>query len=258
MNRKASHPSALHRLYQWFQQNQGQAFIDEEQQVIQTQLEMMFGYYLLQIGNYPHINCDETACKVKNHIVLGREAWAEQPQLLAHPQELPFDSESLDVVILPHTLEFEQQPHQILREVDRCLLPEGYVIITAFNPTGLWLPWRLLAGWSKRLPWHGRYLSKSRLRDWMQLLGFEVEQVQHFFYQAPFWSKVARRFGWLDFLLRRYLSWSGAGYMLVAKKRVSTLTQVKPRWMLKTRPLLGLGLSESIRLHRDKNKWQKQ
>src|SRR6476661_8416921 len=52
--------------------------------------------------------------------------------------ELPFASQSLDLVVLPHVLEFAAEPHQVLREVERVLIPEGQVIICGFNPASLW------------------------------------------------------------------------------------------------------------------------
>lgn len=243
--------TGMQRLYHWCEHGQGEVFMQQEQSLVQGQLETVFGYYLLQIGHYPTLYCDEHSCKVRHHIVLEREAGNKSISLRGPSDALPFATESIDAVILPHTLEFEANPHQILREVERCLMPEGRLIITAFNPASLWLPFRLTSLWRRRLPWQGRRISKSRVKDWMALLGFEVERIESFFYQPPVLSRLARRMGWLEFLLQRYLSWSGAGYMLVAKKRVSTLTPIKPRWSMRPRPLLGLGLTESINSHRE-------
>jgi SAM-dependent methyltransferase len=51
---------------------------------------------------------------------------------------LPFPNQSLDLVLLPHTLELARDPHDTLREVERVLVPEGRVVIVGFNPASLW------------------------------------------------------------------------------------------------------------------------
>ncbi|MBK6906226.1 MAG: methyltransferase domain-containing protein [Rhodocyclaceae bacterium] len=43
---------------------------------------------------------------------------------------LPFASNSIDLVVVPHTLEFDSNPHQVLREVERVLVPEGQVLVS--------------------------------------------------------------------------------------------------------------------------------
>jgi ubiquinone/menaquinone biosynthesis C-methylase UbiE len=40
---------------------------------------------------------------------------------------LPLAANSIDLVVMPHTLEFAPDPHQMLREVERVLVPEGQV-----------------------------------------------------------------------------------------------------------------------------------
>lgn len=62
--------------------------------------------------------------------------------------ELPFASASIDLVVLPHVLEFAEEPHQILREVERVLIPEGQVIICGFNPVSLWGARHVWSRWS--------------------------------------------------------------------------------------------------------------
>jgi ubiquinone/menaquinone biosynthesis C-methylase UbiE len=91
-------------------------------------------------------------------------------------RQLPFAAHSIDLVVMPHVLEFRADPHQILREVERVLIPEGEVLITGFNPISIWGLRRALPNCPGHFPWNGHYLSVRRLKDWLQLLGFEVER----------------------------------------------------------------------------------
>ena len=100
--------------------------------------------------------------------------------------ELPFATQSLDLVVLPHVLEFAQEPHQILREVERVLIPEGQIIVTGFNPASLWGARQAATRLVSRpfLPQSGELISVPRLKDWLKLLNMEVHP-GHFGCYAP-------------------------------------------------------------------------
>ena len=113
---------------------------------------------------------------------------------------LPFPSNSLDLVVLPHTLEMTADAHHTLREVERVLMPEGRVVIVGFNPTSLWGLCHQLDTIGRRVGMTspvmsetGEFIGPRRLRDWLRLLGFEIESGQFGCYRPPFASQ-----GWLD------------------------------------------------------------
>ncbi|MEO8279458.1 MAG: methyltransferase domain-containing protein [Ideonella sp.] len=144
---------------------------------------------------------------------------------------LPFQSRSLDLVLLPHALELARDPHLALSEVERVLVPEGKVIIIGFNPASLWglrhrgskLLSRLGARSSEGpfLPTEGEFIAYGRLRDWLRLLSFEVETGQFGCYRPALRSeKWLSRYGWMDRLGQRWWPVFGAVYLLVAVKRV--------------------------------------
>ena len=144
---------------------------------------------------------------------------------------LPFPDHSIDLVVLPHALELARDPHHTLREVERVLVPEGRVVIAGFNPASLW-GLRQSAGRMKRglgidrgsglyLPRAGEFIGYWRLRDWLRLLGFEVEAGRFGCYRPPFSSaRWLERFGWMDGVGDRWWPVLGAVYFLVAVKRV--------------------------------------
>ncbi len=161
---------------------------------------------------------------------------------------LPFASDSIDVVLLSHTLDFSPDPHPLLREVERVLIPEGKLIILGFNPFSLWGAWRLFRLRRRNIPWCGRFLSLSRLDDWLSLLGFEVQQVKRMMFIPPLQqSGLIRQLAIVERLGRRYWPMLSGSYVVQAVKRVSTLTPIEPAWKLGSRVLGGSVIEPTTR-----------
>jgi len=154
--------------------------------------------------------------------------------LVDHFEELPIASQTLDLVVLPHVLEFAADPHQVLREVDRVLRPEGRVIVAGFNPISLWggRQW-LTRSISRRpfLPREGHFIGLPRLRDWFKLLSFEFDRGRYGCYRPP-----CRTQKWLDrtrFMEAAGDRWwpiCGALYVVSAVKRVRGMRLIGPAW----------------------------
>jgi SAM-dependent methyltransferase len=144
---------------------------------------------------------------------------------------LPFPNASIDLVVLPHALELARDPHHTLREVERVLVPEGRVVIAGFNPASLW-GLRQRAGHVRQglglgpgqplyLPSGGDFIGYWRLRDWLRLLGFEVEAGRFGCWRPAFRSAGwLQRFAWMDRAGDQWWPVFGAVYFLVAVKRV--------------------------------------
>jgi SAM-dependent methyltransferase len=222
--------SAPDLLTAWLEAPLGRALLAREQQAVSAALEHAFGTQCLQIGTWgppdqflPHARTTRRA--------LIAEPGA-QGDVVSHATQLAVLSGSVDVVILPHTLEFEPEPHGVLREVDRILVGEGHVLVLGFEP---WGPWALRHRLSRQgfPPGLDRILSQSRLRDWLTLLGFEVESVGRYLHAVPFARLEGRKLGrglerasrWLA--ARAPLVNPAGAYLLTAKKRVYTLTPVR-------------------------------
>ncbi len=142
---------------------------------------------------------------------------------------LPFPAQSLDLVVLPHTLEWVDDPHACLREVDRVLVPGGQVVISGFNTWSLWGARQLLGrvggGWY--LPQHGEFLAPRRVRDWLHLLSFEVTQGRFGCYRPALCSqRWLQRWHFMDAAGDRWWPVFGAVYFLAAIKRVPAMRLV--------------------------------
>jgi SAM-dependent methyltransferase len=132
--------------------------------------------------------------------------------------------------VLPHVLEFSENPHQILREVARVLLPEAQVAIACFNPWSLW-GFRRTFGRKRRYPWNGRFINLPRLKDWCALLSLEITAGQMSCYVPPCSTeKWLKRFAFMDAAGDRWWPVAGSVYFLQAVKRVRGMRLILPRW----------------------------
>ena len=198
----------------------------------------IFGFNALQIG-LPIINALQ-ANRMPNkwqsdtRRPSGSSAEGKAPIVVVHDfAELPFASQSLDLVVLPHVLEFAAEPHQVLREVERVLIPEGQLIVCGFNPASMWGA-RQLAGrltGAHFLPLDGEFISVPRLKDWLKLLNMEVNR-GHFGCYAPpcATEKWLNRFSFMENVGERWWPYLGAVYIVQAIKRVKGMRLIGPVW----------------------------
>lgn len=228
--RGAYHP--LDQLEVWYRSPLGDQLAAVEAEVVERMLDRLFGYHLLQIGIVPGFRALADQSRIGHWITMAPSTAVGMPAAFAAalPDELPIASDSVDAVLLPHTLEFSVDPHGVLREVERVLIPEGRVIILGFNPVSLWGLRRLLPGSRSRVPWCGGFLAPFRVCDWLRLLGFDVEQQENLMFRPPWRRSLSPRFSAAERFGSRYLPVFGGGYAIRAVKRVSTLTPLRPRW----------------------------
>jgi SAM-dependent methyltransferase len=219
-------------LTQWLQTPAGRYLLEWEQRQLDVALADVFGFHALQLG-LPEL--DALRGNRMPHRWLATDTLqpsaGRAAQLHCDYDALPFDSASLDLVVLPHSLEIARDPHLALREVDRVLMPEGRVVVVGFNPVSLW-GLRQKLGRARRalrrggshglyLPASGEFIGFRRLRDWLRLLSFEVEAGRFGCYLPPVVSETwMRRFGWMDGAGERWWPPFGAVYFVVAVKRV--------------------------------------
>lgn len=186
----------------------------------------IFGYNAVQIGlpEYDFLRGNRIPFRF-------RCARSGDIAVVADGDALPFASASVDLVLLPHVLEFSRHPHQVLREVERVLVPEGSVLIAGFNPFSLWGLRRLLARRSGAYPWRGQYLSVRRTKDWLALLGFETQAGSFGCYAPAFTrTKWLERCGFMDQAGDRWWPICGGAYIIQGIKRVQGMRLITPNW----------------------------
>lgn len=236
-------------LQEWYRSPLGQALEQAELTAVRDCLTTLFGYHLLLVAP-PWQDSPLDSSRVQHRMVQTPQPVPGLTSMVSGSETWPVATDSLDVILLPHVLEFAQAPHQVLREAERCLIPEGHLVILGFNPWGVWGLRSLMTHWRRRLPWCGRFLSVTRLRDWLALLGFDTLLVQSLLYRPPInRAGVLSRLTFLDHLQQMSRLPGGAGFMLLARKRVVGMTPIRPRWRPR-RAFLSPGMIEPTRRSR--------
>ncbi len=247
----------------WLKTPPGQYLLDWEKAQLERVVADIFGYHALQLGlpdlnaleasRIPHrwvaspylsdgddaLAINNIATKSINTLAIDENIDIKEDLKIAFYAEfeaLPFAENSLDLLILPHSLELSPDPHATLREAERVLMPEGKLIICGFNPLSLWgfkqkrshLYKRLNFG-DLYLPEAGEMIAYRRLRDWLRLLNFDVEPGHFGCYRPAVKSAgMLQRFAWMDKLGERYWPIFGAVYFVVAVKRVRGMRMISP------------------------------
>jgi SAM-dependent methyltransferase len=232
---RVNESSFFTELAAWLETPPGRYLLDWEQQQIDRAVADVFGFHALQLGLS---QLDALQANRMPHRWLAGDGEILESEAAAGPRAvalhcefdaLPFPSQSLDLVVLPHALELAADPHQTLREVERVLVPEGRVVILGFNPASLWGLRQQCGRMRQRfggrgplfLPRTGEFIGYWRLRDWLRLLSFEVEGGRFGCYRPGLRSqRWLDRFGWIEPIGDRWWPVFGAVYFLVAVKRV--------------------------------------
>lgn len=213
-------------LEDWLSTPQGQYVLQWEMRRHDLLLTNIFGFNAAQIGlsDHDYLRANRMPFRFRCGPHAGVEA-------VADVHHLPFASNSLDLVVLPHVLEFDADPHQILREVERVLVPEGQVVVTGFNPFSLWGLNRRIRHRSSDAPWNGRYISVLRLKDWFALLGFETRAGAFGCYApAVRQEKWLRRFSFMELAGDRWWPFAGAVYVMQGIKRQHGMRLLTAPW----------------------------
>jgi SAM-dependent methyltransferase len=217
---------------EWIATPLGRYLIEREQAYFDQVVADIFGFNALQIG-FAQSDLLRANRMPKRFAAAPQfsENRKTEIKLLAEPGSLPLASQSIDLLLLPHVLEFSAHPHQILREAERVLMPEGQVIISGFNPYSLWGLPRFLPSRKQNYPWQGNFISLPRIKDWLALLGFDVVAGRMCCYEPPLRSEQwLRRFHFMEAAGDRWWALAGGVYFLQAKKRVAGMHLIMPNW----------------------------
>jgi SAM-dependent methyltransferase len=213
-------------LSEWFDTPGARPVLDWESAQFDNAVEDVFGFNAVQVG-LPQIDFLR-GNRISFKARVGLESGGA---LIAEPWRLPLASQSTDLIVMPHVLEFSAQPHQILREAERVLMPEGQIVISGFNPLSFWGLKRALKRSSGEYPWCGKFIGLLRLKDWLALLGFELNGGRFGCYVPPFaQAKWLDRFAFMERAGDRWWPIAGGVYVVRAVKRTVGMRLVTPSW----------------------------
>ncbi len=220
---------------EWLAGSPGRYVIAREQTYFDEAVADIFGYHALQLG------LEQVDLLRASRIPLRVQAGPQGAVgLRADFRDLPIDSNSVDLMVLPHTLEFSENPHQVVREVARVLRPEGHVIISGFNPLSLW-GLRRGVGARRDFPWNGHFIHLARVKDWFALMGLEIVAGSMACYAPPCTEqKWLDRFGFMEKAGDRWWPIAGGVFFLQAIKRVRGIRLILPKWSDRAAPQKNL------------------
>ena len=208
----------------WLDTTLGKLMLRQEQRMFDAATVDIFGFNAVQMG----LSKMDTLAnsRIPNIIRAGNFAG----DCYCESDYLPFAPDCIDLICLPHVLEFSENPHQTLREAERVLVPEGYLIISGFNPISAW---GIKYAFNKEddYPWQGHFFTISRIKDWLALLGLEFISGEMAVYEPPISNETwLNRCAFMDKLGTKLWPMLGGIYFIVAKKRVVNITLLKPSW----------------------------
>ena len=226
----------------WLAGPLGELLVAEERAAVASSLECAFGLHFVQVGRWGAPDAFTSLARTRRKALIGADG-GPGVALVASPAELALQSDSIDVMLLPHTLEFARDPHEVLREAGRVLTGEGELLVLGFEPLG---SWALRSHFTRGgfPPGLSRTVPVHRLSDWLKLIGFEVGGARRFLYALPVAGLAPGRFE--RFGRRAWPRLSGA-YLLHARKRVYSMTPLRLRNRLRTAVIGGLAEPASRR-----------
>lgn len=228
---------------EWLQTPLGQTMLKAESALVESLLNRRFGYHLLQLGCADVSVFDDSP--IGHKFCLTPTPQSAHSGVVAQPEAIPLISESVDMVVLHHALDYSFDPHQLLREADRVLIAGGHLLIIGFNPFSTWGIRHKLGRKKQHRPWQANPLSTLRLSDWLKLLDFKIEQVHYGLYSIPINSPRLIRYSSFMGRLAQRLNWpSGGIYVICAKKQVLPMTPIREPWKAIPRPVKGLALGD--------------
>src|SRR5437868_9865446 len=210
----------------WLSTPQGEYVLGWELAQYDSAVDDIFGFRGVQIG-LPEVDF------LRQNRIPYRFSLALEPgaALAADPLQLPLASQSMDLVVLPHVLEGHHNPHDVLREAERILMPEGQVVISGFNTLSLWRLHQAFTFQKSQPPGDGKFISLLRLRDWLRVLGFELNGGMFGCYAPPFSERLwLDRFAFMEKAGARWWPIAGGIYVVRAVKRVVGMRVVTPAW----------------------------
>jgi len=215
---------------QWYQSDLGENVLAQEIKLLQDLICHDVGYYFLIQSPLQQLDLPNSLLRTQMMIAPVLELGAPDNLIVAKANELPINSEGIDVHVLHHTLELSDTPHDDLREAARSLLPSGKLIIVGFNPWSIWGA-RKAFSIKGQAPWCANFIAEKRLEDWLKVAGLTLQSTDYFCYPPPIQSSY-----WLQKLksINTLMSMSklpiGGVYVITATKQIHRLIEQKPKW----------------------------
>lgn len=239
-------------LSHWSQILTGEELKHIQNEIIRHRLKLSFGHHLVKLGHLSS-ELDTNSCLIKHQVNVAPNhlsttaVGSHEINLLSEFDQLALATNSIDLVLMNHELEFACDPHQVLREIHRVLMPNGNLVLSVFNPFSLFILSKLWPFKTQSPLWQARLFSISRIKDWLELLGFEITEQEYCCYSTLLSNKTFLNqdlsnsqtsnkgvlnknvSNWLQVVLKKYLPKIGSVCVITAKKREWPLTPIRSK-----------------------------
>jgi len=218
----------LRQMDLWYQTPLGSCLLEAERAALAPYFENCFRQNVLQLGgpgeillSEPHPDFYLTRLSPESVSIF------KAPSVRGSFDALPFFPDSMQLILLPHVLEFSSHPEKILAQCDITLSPEGRMIILSFNPWSLWGIYKYCRH-PKTFPWRARFLSTGRLKKLVQQQGLVIDEMHTLFFRPPIQNEKKLAY-WkvLEGLGPLFWSDAGAVNLIVARKQVVPLIPIQ-------------------------------
>lgn len=231
---------------QWLsQQFLGKCLLETEIQHFSRLLKRHFGKHALLLG-VPHQYELLNATKIPCHSLVTPLICREQQKgyIEGEFREVPILTGSMDLVMLPHTLEFVDNPQQLLAEACRIIKPEGLIVISGFNPFSAWGLRKMMNGNKKHMPWGANFLPAQKVKSLLRLSDFAMEKHEAILFAPPLnHAGLHSKLHFLENMGRKFFPSLGGAYILIARAKVIPLTPIRLKWK---QQLSNIGISGTI------------
>ncbi len=229
----------------WFKTPLGKVLLAQEKRLLEGLLARRFGYHLLQLGCSDIPMYDSSP--INHKFSLALDVHNKQHMAVASTDAIPLSTNSIDLVLLHHALDYSDNQHQLLREASRILIAGGHMLIVGFNPLSTWGIRNRMQRRQGCSPWNAHQLTALRVTDWLKLLEFQIESIHYGLYCLPFNKPRLIRYSAFGGKLAGRMNWpTGAVYVISAKKQVAPLTPIHTEWRRFPVPV-GIPAAENIR-----------
>lgn len=218
---------------QWLaEQFLGQRLLETEELQCSRLLERHFGKHAILIG-VPHQYAMLDSTKIPCHALVTPLVSRDNKSgyIDGDFHDLPLLTGSVDLVLLPHTLEFIDNPRQLLAEACRIIKPEGLIVITGFNPYSTWGLKKIITKHKKNIPWGGNFIHSYKIKNWLKLADFAIENHTSALFSPPInQPQLYNKFHFLERIGRKCFPVFGGVYLIVARAKVIPLTPIRLKW----------------------------
>ncbi len=180
----------------------------------------IYGFHMLKLGQLS-AELDTKSSMVSHQVNVTTTT--TNTDVMASLNYLPFENKSVDVCLMAHVLDYSADPHWLLREADRVLVDDGWIILSSFNPISLLGIGKCTPILRHKQPYYCRMFSLRRQVDWLSVLNYEVITQQNF--QIMPFSRPVKRDG------KRYHV-GGCLNLILARKRMLPLTPTAMKFAL--------------------------